>query len=319
MGNRLFLTVGLLLLISNLLFLFSRDKIGQFKQFSNKEELYESKQADPSNWTPYGHPFREEEVKAAQKILTDSIRIDTTNTDEQKVLAISNFLYSKIHNRPIKAIPQITASSPLDIYQKLCKSQNLKFQCGEGALLQSLFLTAIGVKSRLVQHFQKPNTGLAPDAHVYNEVWLKEIKSWAMTDFFQNRHLIKKNNQFLSAAIFMDSICKNPNSPFQVIYTDTTDGQIAISDTTIDDPYFSNSYELAIYSDTDPHIVYSLKNRVRHYLFEYAHLHYYANNPIRVNLLYRLKQTLFITGILWCCIFAYYLFQHRNDRGKKHT
>ena len=297
MSTPRFLWLGAILFGLNLLIFFLRKHGFDYKDFANRDQLQ-----TPANSFPKSFEFSSKQLIRAQKLLNDSLRLDTLVSERDKLLAIDHFLYRSLcSNHAIGPMKQ-PFSDPFSLFENLRNEKSWAFQCGEAAYLQAYFCAAAGMKTRLVQHLQKPATDLPPDSHVYNEVWLTEKNQWVVSDFFQNRHLLEKDGRYLSAADLLDACLKSTDTIFTVYRSDTA--KLTASTRSIVDPYFSKNYYLAFFRETNPAIVYSWKNKGRHYLLDYSHFQVYDPMGPRSNFKHRIKQVVFFGWLLWLVIFA---------------
>jgi hypothetical protein len=292
-----FLWIGGILLGLNVLIFFSRKQGFDYKHFADPKELYAPNAAQEQ---PF--PFTTEQLLIARTLLTDSLRIDTCNSDQEKLLSINQFLYASICSNHVYGVLDKSYDDPLSLFENLRSDKKLAFQCGEAAYLQAFFYTAAGLKSRYIQHVQKPHLNIPPDSHVYNEVWLSEKNQWALSDLFQNRHLIKQHGNYLTATDLYDARVRSDSALFTVYQTDSN--RIEQITKAIRDPYFSKSYYLIFFEQTDPEIVYSWKNKWRHYLLDYSHFQIYDPLGPSSNFRHRVKQFVFFGWLLWLVIFA---------------
>ena len=125
---------------------------------------------------------------------------------------------------------------------------------------------------------------------------------WTLSDLFQNRHLIKQHGNYLTATDLYDARVRSDSALFTVYQTDSN--RIEQITKAIRDPYFSKSYYLIFFEQTDPEIVYSWKNKWRHYLLDYSHFQIYDPLGPSSNFRHRVKQFVFFGWLLWLVIFA---------------
>lgn len=297
MYKRFFYWIGAVLLALNVLIFLTRKSGFDYKNYATQKQLYSENATKARNidFTPM-------DLQQARRLLADSLHIDTIQSDLKKLLILDNFLYESICSNHLFGPLTKKFSSPLALFNELKSDKNLAFQCGQAAYLQKFFCDAIGLKTRCIQNIQKPNMNLQPDSHVYNEVWLSEKKQWAISDFYQNRHLIYKEDNLLTAADLMDNSLMPDSSSFTVFYTDS--GQIRQRSKHINDPYFSKAYYLAFFKEINPDIVYNWKNKFRHYLLDYSHFSIYDPLEKRSNFRHRIKQIVFFGWLIWLSIFA---------------
>lgn len=304
--------IGFFLLGLNLLIFLNRKQGFDYKAYSSKSELYNS-----SLFKAWSFEFTEDQLLKASNLLFDSLQIDTCKTDLEKLLSINNFLYSTICENHMFGPLNKKVDEPFALFNELKENKNLTFQCGQAGYLQAFFCAAVGIKTRLIQNIQKPNPNLPPDSHVYNEVWLKEKNQWAISDFYQNRHLIGNENTPITAAGLLDASLEQDSTRFNVYHSESD--KIRNRYVIINDPYFSKNYQLAFFKETDPEIVYSWQNKVLHYFFDYSHYKTYDPLADQSNFRHRIKQVVFFSWCIWLTIFITSLIKKQFDRSKKHT
>jgi hypothetical protein len=318
MNSRIFIKIGIVLLILNILIFIIRNQGFNYKHFASAQDLYDinSKNSHALSTTNDLH-FEEAELSYAKKLLEDSTDIKKCITDTDKLLCINNFLYRSVCINHFFGPSKNKYHSPIQLFESIKLNKDEAFQCGEASYLQAYFLISAGFQLRFIQNIQLPNSGLDQNSHVYNEVWLDDKNQWVISDMFQNRHLVWKNGEYLNAVDLYTYSLQNDTSDFTII--STSNDSISSHIRSINDSFFSKNYYLVFFKETDPAIVYSLINKVKHYLFSYSHFKLYDPIVQNSNILHRIKQIVFFAGLIWLSIFVASHLKHRLDRGKKHT
>lgn len=88
-------------------------------------------------------------------------------------------------------------------------------------------------------------------------------------------------------------------------------GKINTQTQKISDPYFSNDYYLIFYKEADPALVYSWKNKIKHYLLGYSHYKTYDPVQPNSNKPYWVRSLLFLGALIWFSIFMAQIIKNR--------
>lgn len=319
MRNKIFRWVGFLLLVLNLLIFINRKKGFNYQEIATLKQLYPqggsfdlSERISGTNFH-----FSPNELVAAKKLLMDSTDLTGCRTDIERLLCINHYIHRTIcQNHAIGRLTK-TYEAPMQLFLALKTNKQEPFYCGHAAYLQAYFLTAVGFKVRHIQNLQRPHSPIAPDSHVFNEVWIPELNKWVISDLFQNRHLLVKGDTLLTGADLYHDQALNKPSPITIYYSDQD--SIAKKLETLNDPFFSKHYYLNYYQETDPALVYTWKRKFQHYILSYSHFQLYDPIEEQSNTRYYLKQALFFAGLGWLIIFVVRTILHSLDRIKKHT
>lgn len=312
MRNYLFWIIGLGLIVVNvLLFLFRKNGF-DYKDYVSKQELYPSTPSDqlPTDTSARSITFTADQLRGARRLLQDSAQIDTCKTDLEKLLCIDHFLYRKICLDPPIGTSTKAYPNPVSYFEALQTEKELLFQCGHAAYVQAFFCAAVDLKIRGIQHIQRPGAKSKPDSHVYNEVWLGELGQWVISDFYQNRHIIKDRDHYWTAIDLYEHARQGDSIRTTIALTDS--GKIIFQEKSLQDPYFSNDYYLIFYKEADSATVYSWKNKIRHYLMGYSHFKTFDPGTPNTNYLYWLRNTLLLASLIWLSIFIWRIINGRR-------
>ncbi|MFM7710805.1 MAG: transglutaminase domain-containing protein [Ferruginibacter sp.] len=282
-----------------------------YKAYANEQELYSSIQPGecPTDTSALDISFTADQLQAGRKLLEDSIQIDSCKTDLEKLLSINHFLYEKICFERPSGKSQKTYPNPVSYFLAVQKEKDLLFHCGHAAYLQAFFCSAVNIKIRGIQHIQRPQAHSTLGSHTYNEVWLRELGQWVISDFFQNRYLIYSQEKYWTAIDLFEHARKGDSIEVKIIGSKS--GKISTYTKKLSDPYFTNDYYLLFYKETNPAIVYCWKNKIRHYLLGYSHFKTYDPIAPNSNNLYWMRSAVFAFAMIWFSIFIIQLIKTR--------
>lgn len=319
MHSKIFRWVGFILLVLNLLIFINRKKGFNYQPVATLEDLYptigsKSPQTPVRGTTVY---YSAKELKAARQLLLDSTDFIRCTSDIERLLCINHYLYRAVcQNHSVGKLIRYY-ETPLQLFNALRTNKQESFQCGPAAYLHGFFLSAAGFTVRRIQNLQRPHSPKEPDSHVFNEVWIQELNKWVISDLFQNRHLLVKENTPITGADLYQDQAMEKSSPLTIFYSNNDSLSQKVEK--VADPFFSKHYYLIYYRETDPSIVYSWKKKIQHYILSYSHFQLYDPIEHRSNARYHLKQFVFFAGLGWLIIFVVGSIRYFFDRSKKHT
>ncbi|MEN9497519.1 MAG: hypothetical protein RL750_418 [Bacteroidota bacterium] len=308
------------MLVLNFLIFINRKNGFNYQSIASLEQLYPPNELlnDPKKLKGTTTHFTPTELASAKQLILGSTDFIHCKTDIERLLCINHFLYQSIcQNHAIGKLTTIY-DDPMQLFLTLRANKQEPFDCGPTAFLHTYFLTAMGFNVRNIQNIQRPDAPIAPNSHVFNEVWIGDKNIWVISDLFQNRHLLVKNGIEQTAADFYRNQALENGSAYYTIYQ-SENGLLTEKTEKISDPFFSRHYYLNYYRETDPSIVYSWKKKIQHYILSYSHFQLYDPIEHRSNARYHLKQFVFFAGLGWLIIFVVGTIRYFFDRSKKHT
>ncbi len=296
----------IVLLGINLFIFINRNNGFDYKDYADSKELnYNCDSQCLTTWTNHCYNFSEEEQLTARNILRNEIGLDTITSDINKVIAINIFLYNSICKGNRNLSWTKPDNKPLQIFSIAKEQTGLNILCGRASLVNYLFCTSAGLSVRPIQVIQNAGLNLLPDSHVFNEVWIKEAGKWCFTDFYRNRILIYLKNHPLASSEYYDLLNQKAIISHLELSIDSSGNFIELNkDAPLQDKYLNPDYYLAYFKNCDPSEVYSLRNKLRHYLLPVSHFKIYAStvNEFRDNALFYLKEFFVLS------LFLYFLY-----------
>jgi hypothetical protein len=297
----LFLTLGVFTVL-NIAIFFLKDHF-QYMPYSSYKQLYKPcNEACKTKWGQFKNSFETHELAEAKKILQDSLKFSNATTQKEKIAAISKFvyrLYLQHKGVPAKAFQ---ASSPLRQYKSLCEKNEGKLWCGNASNIFAFFCWAEGIATRNIEIMQPG------DHHVVNECYLDESGEWVLADVTHQLVLVKNNNdQYLNLQNFRSALL---NNEAVVNYSDSD----IIKD-------LRNQYYAHYYIGNHPHhyyyvthdaALYSSTNKIKRYLLPASWYEVYDSTP-KSNLLFYVKQTVFVVWIILLLAFLFFLIRKRKN------
>lgn len=162
-------------------------------------------------------------LKMVKQLLADSLHIQSTDSTEDKIKAIGNFIYRAIHKQ--MGIPPDSLTSH-SAYEQFCLARDgkTKIWCANITDIFHLFSSAAGIVSRKIGFTGQVdvfNTGL----HSANECYIPEKGEWAYVDITQNILLLtdSSGNTLNAADIYH---LKRLNETGDIILYSSTDSAV---------------------------------------------------------------------------------------------
>jgi hypothetical protein len=312
------MAVTVLAFLISMAIFFSRDKGFEYVRYSEMAELYPP---DPTpafidKWNHYNKRFTAADLKRGKDLLQRFAGLDTIPSAEARMIAIGSWIHRSFYRKvggPSATLSGL--SNPLQQYDLLIQDSSQKLWCSQYRSLFGFFCTAAGLQNRYIDAV--PVDSIYDGFHGLNEVYLPELKKWAMADITRNILLLKKNDDPFSAADYYEFR--------RAAKTDTltgiqgTDSLYRIFHSPVApeprDKYFHQGYMLRYYYTVNVPEVYTTGNKIRRYIL--ARPWYQNYDPVRrhSNLLFRVKQffvLLFILGLLGLIV-----LQIRAKSGEK--
>lgn len=305
-ANRSFLILALLLIINLGIFIL-RNKGFDYKEFADAEQLnYLCNSGCQNSWSNGCYKFSKEEKTIAREILRKEIGLDTVSSDINKLIAINRFLYTSLCNGNRNKDFPLKINDPLKIFYYAKSNPDVDILCGRASIVNYLFCLSAGLSVRTIQVIQNPNSKLSPDSHVFNEVWIEQEGKWCYTDYYSNRMRVYVNKRPLATSEFFDSLNFDKTSAIVELKVSLSEGNPLLEhQVQPHDKYLNPNYFLAYFLKCDPKEIYTLKNRIKHYLLPISHYKIYKANGsnFQENFLFYLKE-------FFILLFLGYLFFH---------
>lgn len=293
-----------LLISANIFVFYKRDAGFEYLKFSEIDELYPANPGNSflSKWSAYNNKHIEQDLKEGAAILNNSIGIDTISTTEGKVSLIGGWLFNSFYKqmgRPSKESKHFTV---LKQYKFFASRKDQTLWCGNFQSMFGFFCTAAGLQNRYVE-VVPVNGGVVPAYHEINEIYIPELKKWIMADITRNLLLLRDKNQVLSAAEYYNY---NVNKATVDLWHSSQKDSLLVtelhsSSQQLTDEFFNADHFLRYYYTKDLSEVYSIKSRVKRYVF--AAPWYEMYDPVRKhsNIFFRIKQALILitTGYIF--------------------
>jgi hypothetical protein len=130
-------------------------------------------------------------------MLRDSIKIESNDQSEQKILKIADFILARTEKFKGRPDDSMSGMNPLQ-QLSFVQAGKSKIWCGNYAAIFSFFASAAGLPVRLVSCGQSYK-GYSIGIHVFCEVYMKEYQSWAFVDLMSGNILVRYNKKWLNS------------------------------------------------------------------------------------------------------------------------
>lgn len=194
--------------------------------------------------------FPPEDIRVAQKIISEEIGLDNSDSTKQKIEKIGLFLYSKLYDS--QGIPSKELSrSPLQQYS-LASSKKAIIWCSQMSIIFGFFANVAGIPTRLV------NLGGAVDtvslsAHTFVESYIKELQQWVFVDMTQGILFISDSSGKLFNAL--DLFMLRPGTDGENMMSATVVNQLELAKV----PYKEIADKIDYYFNRNATIIYQRK------------------------------------------------------------
>jgi hypothetical protein len=302
MASKNILIIILIFLTALNVFIFINRDSFQYLPFVTYNTLYNGKNADPLKWNNFNSQYSQSE-KLETKQITDSL-VKGQKATIEKVFIIANYLHTRFKNQQGKPTKELSISSPLTQYKKLCGNVNEKLWCGTWAQLFSYFCFSQGIICRYIE-IMHPG-----DHHVMNECYLPESKEWVMMDLTFDLLLVQqKSGDYLNVVSFKNNI--GQSSSLFAINNSEALYQPDLSITPIQN-YYNNKSPIYYYHSLATDKVYSLGSKLVRYFLPISWYKIYDDQG-KSNMLYYIKVTLFLMWLLALFVLVMPLKILKND------
>jgi len=307
---RLIFSLLLILTSVNILIFVFRDKGFEYVKYADKSELYSSDidSAYLKKWDSERKKFSQAQLAKGYQLLKDSLGIDTIYSEIDKVRKIASLLFEVFSSQI--GIPQdsLNRMDALEQYIYLLENRDKQLWCGHFQQMFGFFIMSAGFVNRYVELVPRKNVPV--DFHEVNEVYLPGNKSWIMVDVTRNRLITFEHGKMLSAAEYWELKQAKEQQTIQVIAGDSV-----IIEHATPDHYFNKNYFLRYYHSMDLKAVYSIKEKLKRYIWQDSWYQNYDPQHRHSNLLFRIKQ---LALFLWIASLILILLLFHKLRNRKH-
>ncbi len=303
------------MLLGNAFIFLNKNSGFEYVKVSNVQQLYP---ADPDSgfvakWSAYDNKrFSAKDLDIGYKILVDSLGIDTIKSSEKKISSISGWLFQTFAKQIGRPSLELVHPTVLKQYEYYVAKKDQQLWCGNFQEMVGFFCTAAKLQNRYIE-IAPVNDKVNPPFHEVNEVYVPELKKWVMTDATRNLLLLKKNDQWLSAAEYYNTSLQHaPVAIESITFSDSSFANTSVISVQIkDDEYFNKDHFLRYYYTKDLAEVYTLKNKLKRYFL--AAPWYEIYDPVRKHstILFRVKQFFFLAAIVYCIFCIVFLFKKK--------
>lgn len=276
----------------------------QYRSYASYAALYGTCTKEClQRWRPPPVTYPPEELMQAARLLSDA-GIKEGATQQSVVVFIGRWLHHQFGRRASGPSGGPVSKTPLAEYNKLVANKKEQLWCGTYAGLFSFFCWSKGIPCRTVELF-KPG-----DHHVVTECYIAELNNWILVDVTTNMLLVAKTNgELLNLQTFRTAI--QMGQPIRIAAeqdNDITQKQLA-KDLPFIENYYSTPYPCNYYYSTDPHYIYSFKNKLIRYIVPVSWYQVYSEK--------RGGNGLFFTRISFLIIWIVLLYLTLTDHLKK--
>lgn len=308
-----------LLFIINLVIALNRNRGFAYVNALTADKLYpaECDMECIEKWTRPNKKFTPAELEHGRSVLKKEMAIDSAFSDEDKIVRISGYLYSKFHRQAGQPSAKLNSLQPLQQLQLLSKDTTEKLWCGNFQAMTGFLCTAAGLPNRYVEITSFAGA-LQGGTHEVNEVYLQKNKKWVMTDVTRNMLLIKNGDHPVSAAEYFQLSLQAGNSKLQVQKTASNNSIIfdtLMAKTKSEDSFFNKNFFLRYYYMTNLQQVYSPLQKMKRYLLPESWYAVYDPQNSYPNTRFRVKQ-LFAALLGFSLLFYGGLFLKTKFRAK---
>lgn len=150
------------------------------------------------DWEAYSMGADKKEVDEARDLIRREAGILPLDSDATKVEKIADLILKKLDDKRGIPTDEMDALSPMERFKHAIRGSSAVW-CGDLSDILSFFLNSNGIPTRLVALGDKINE-VYTAGHVFNEVYLKETKAWAIIDLTSRAIFAKdKRGQYLNA------------------------------------------------------------------------------------------------------------------------
>ncbi|GEM_PF-2843645 len=256
-------------------------------------------------WTKPNKKFLPAELENGRFILKKERVLDAAFSDEDKIMRIAGYLYSKFHRQAGQPSAKLNSLQPLQQLQLLSEDTTEKLWCGNFQAMIGFLCTAAGLPNRYVEitsFAEAPSGG----THEVNEVYLEKNKKWVMTDATRNMLLIKNGDTPVSASEYFQYNLQAGNTRLRVLKTASNNSFIfdtLMTETKPGDSFFNKNFFLRYYYMTDLQQVYSPLQKLKRYLLPESWYAVYDPQNNYSNTRFRIKQ--FFAALLCFALLLY--------------
>lgn len=256
-----------------------------------------------THWTQSSEYTTEEEISIAKKLLTDSIKINSTEPTISKIEKIGSYILKKLN--PHRGTPNdsIDAMSPLQSFAYAQKNKS-DIWCGHFSNIFSFFTNAANISTRAVCLEGNAN-GIIKAGHSFNECYIPELKQWIFVDLTSGTLTIQtKKGKYLNTIDFYNAHLLNSDSLIISTYAKDSLYKNAYDYKTsfYNDFFNENSYFVFYNSSQYEKNLYSFTNKIRRFVTKSPTFAVYSNSLSVDNSKFYFKQSM-----LWLLL-AYTLY-----------
>ncbi|MBI5858464.1 MAG: transglutaminase domain-containing protein [Sphingobacteriales bacterium] len=320
-NSKLLLGVFILLSAGNVLIFIYRNNGFEYVKYSDLQELY-PENPDTSfltEWNSYNKRWGDSEIKKGLILLKNHTGIDTVSNERDEIINIAVWLHKSFSHQAGTPDSFISKLTPLQQYEYLKTGREKKLWCGQFQAMFGFFCTVAGFKNRYVEIVPVKND-LNTGYHEVNEVYLPLEKRWVMVDVSRNNFLIKRDDQFFSAAGYLNYWLKGkPENLFVTSLSGDSVQTLSQSpEKQLQDIYFNKSHYLRYYYSMSLSETYSLAKKIKRYVLSSPWYEVYGPQLSHSNFLFRVKQFFFFAFAALLPLMLYiFLKPKRNSNGQK--
>lgn len=253
------------------------------------------------------------EITAVKQLISDSLKIKSTDSTTKKIKTIGNYIYQSIKKNIGVPADSLAAYST---YKQFCQAKDgkAKIWCGHITDIFHLFANNAGILCRKIGLTGKRNEFTLGN-HSFNECYIPETGEWAYVDLTQNILLLEDAHKHILNTVNLYQLKKLNRANGLTVYASGDSSIIKTNYSNPEKKYLWEENEILFPHPHNPKTLYSFSNKFQRYAGVHPWLEVYNENRRYDNHLFYLKSFLFHAWLLLgAIILILYLFTKKQKR-----
>lgn len=258
-----------------------------------------------SHWIQSSPFTTDKEIAIAKQILSDSMKVISSENSISKIQKIGSYIYRKIHRQLGTPNDSLDSLSPMQQFNLAIHGQS-EIWCGTYTNIFSFFANAAGITTRSVWVDGEVN-GISTAGHNFNECYIKELYQWIFVDLMSNTlSLQTKNGHYLNSLDFYNLHQLHSSD---IIVSSFKNDSITTSEYDYSNSFYNNYFNPNVnfvyyYASQFHKNVYSPSEKIKRYLFKRPTFATYSNAlPVANTKFYKKQMALLALAFF----FAYWM------------
>lgn len=270
-----------------------------------------------SHWIQSSPFTTDKEIAIAKQILSDSMKVISSENSISKIQKIGSYIYRKIHHQLGTPNDNLDALSPMQQFNLAQQGQS-EIWCGTYTNIFSFFANTAGIITRSVWIDGEAN-GISTAGHNFNECYVKELNQWIFVDLMSNTlSLQTKNGHYLNSIDFYNL---HQLQSADMMISSFINDSIKTSEYDYSNSFYSNYFNPNVnfvyyYASQFDKNIYSASEKTKRYLLKRPTFATYSNAVSIPNTKFYRKQIALLAFIIFSLYWIIISFILKPDRRR---